>query len=321
MSKSAHAAFVTVLVQSAIFVFAPTPLWARQALASPDQRLTPEHRPSGGRKVVRKPLFDLESEALKARNGQTVPSSTPVEVRSEQAALTPPTFAPSAVALAVMARIDPPRSEPKASLEAVHGVPAGLSVGTPTPPLRPMVRREHSQEALTIVAPANPSVGLADWWGQAVPAGVQVDAVIVEGASDLAQWRRCGVDAAARWEPLTAGASIEGNIELRTGIGVKVVVRAGDTAEVHIGALSRVGFGKIVESDGHATLCIALARGKIEVVGLARDEFSLSRSPILVLSPEGRFPVRARTTAIRDAFSGRTTVEPLGESPAPAAAH
>jgi hypothetical protein len=270
--------------------------------------------------VVRRPLFDLESEAARVRDGQTVPGFAPPAARSEQPALTARPVEREAVALTVIAKGDAVGSESKAPIERERVVPGDLPSRTPAQPAERATPRERPADAVTAEVPVNPSDGLGDWWKQAARAGVRVEVVRIEGAADLAQWRRCGADAGSRWEAITTGASIEGNVELRTGIGVKVSVHAGNAAEVNIGALSRVGLATIDESDGHGAICIGLARGRIEVVGLARDEFSLSRSPIVVLSPDGRVPVRARTIANRDAFSGRTVVEPVRSAPVPAAA-
>jgi hypothetical protein len=302
-----------VLVQVIALAIATEPVCARQAASPEDQRTTP--RPSGPRKVVRRPIFDLEAEAARARDGQMLPGSMPRASADTAPVQVAPLAEPARVGLVVVTREKSSNRQP-----AVTEVPPPPVAAVPAPSVaaRSDPSSMHPAPARAVIAadePARTPAGLGDWWKSA-SGDAHVQVVMVEGDADQAQWRPSGASAADKWRPLTRGAVADGNMELRTGMGVKVVLRVGDGAEVRIAPLTRVGLGKTAPSDGEGALCIGLARGKVEVLALKRDEFSLSSAPIHILSPEGRYIVQARTVAARDAFAGRTTLEPTPEATA-----
>lgn len=264
------------------------------------------HTSPATRKVIRKPLFDLEPEAAKIRAGQVV--MHPSQRAPSQGA--PDTLKP-AEGSAPAEKLPVVTKEQQSQVVAE---PAPQQHEPEPPPVVPAVAREPEAmpgaSVLPVVDPVVPGKSgarLGSWWTGAGLLGVSATVARVEGSAEQAQWRLVGAEGEQRWSVLRVGDRLEGNIELRTGVGVEVTVHAGD-AGVWVGHLTRIGLASSGAGEDRGAVCVGLARGKVEVSGLSRDEFALSTRALWILSPDGKFAVRARTTASLDAFTGKTDV-------------
>jgi hypothetical protein len=250
-----------------------------------------------GKRVIRRPVIDLERSAVQVRPGQVVPVGEP----AEDPVLTVPE--PGAAA-----RLTPtsPSSLSKPSVAAAgeggapgsqqrQTAPTGPTGGTPAPlagpvPPRPPVTAADARES----APAD--------------AGVEPVKVVVlsaqsgDGEGPQAQWRVIdGLDSA--WRPMETGARTEERVEIRTGLSGAVRIEIDSAVVVTIDRLSRVRLERRARADA-SELSVELIRGRIEVRPTRTDELGQGVEPVRIRTPDAALLRRTAVSVTYDAFKG-----------------
>lgn len=260
--RAGGAARLAVALLAGAVTLADPPVCAAQSEPAPV-------RPS--KRVVRRPVIDLEKSATQVRPGQVIPAGEPAEEA------TPPAAPPASAAT------------PPVSAAAPTTVPS--LAPSPSPTSRPPQPATDAREP----APAE-AVG-------AEPVKVVVlSAQGGEGEGPQAQWRVTdGLDGA--WRPMETGARTEERVEIRTGLSGVVRVELDSAVVITIDRLSRVRLERRARADA-SELSVELIRGRIEVRPTRTDELGQGVEPVRIRTPDAALLRRTAVSVTYDAFKG-----------------
>jgi|GEM_PF-2259996 len=225
------------------------------------------------KRPVRRPVIDLERKARQPRPGQIVPGE-PAPAQTPAPAATP----------------IPEPAAPAARNPADD--PATMSMMPPS---------------VQAPAPAPAALRLAS--------GEPVNAVVrtVGGPAAQSEWRLAGrSEDDEPWQPLTAEATRQGVLEVRTGMSGSVELEIDGRTTLRIGRLSRVRVQRVgggVPDAGGASaepgeLLVQLERGKVEIEPRAVDELGLAVVPVRIVTPAAILARRVPVEVTHDAFYG-----------------
>lgn len=223
------------------------------------------------KRPVRRPVIDLEEMAKRPRPGQIVPGE-------------PASTDPAA-----------PESEPAAQ---------PTSAPAPTPPAPPS---PATSTASTPAATPSTTVPVA---AQDPADPVHASVLEVAGPPTQVQWRAvtAPVDEEAEWGTIEAGASLDGRIELRTGLAGVVALDVDNQTALRFGRLSRARLERRITS-GRSEIVVHLLRGRVVVEPRALDAAGLAATPVRIVTPAGTAVRRVAVEIAYDAMSGmRETV-------------
>jgi hypothetical protein len=227
-------------------------------------------RPS--KRVVRRPVIDLEKSATQVRPGQVIPAGEPAEEAPAPAAppasATPP-LVPAAAPSTVPSLAPSPSPTPRPPQPATDArEPAAAEAGAGAEPVKVVVLSAHGGE----------------------------------GEGPQAQWRVIdGLDGA--WRPMETGARTEERVEIRTGLTGLVRVELDSAVVVTIDRLSRVRLERRARADA-SELSVELIRGRIEVRPTRTDELGQGVEPVRIRTPDAALLRRTAVSVTYDAFKG-----------------
>jgi hypothetical protein len=124
------------------------------------------------------------------------------------------------------------------------------------------------------------------------------------------QWRRLTgrSEAADEWGTIEAGGSLEGRIELRTGLGGAATLDVDSQTALRFARLSRARLERRI-TGGRSELVVHLLRGRVVVEPRSVDAAGLATTPVRVVTPAGTAVRRVAVEIAYDAMSGmRETV-------------
>jgi hypothetical protein len=280
------------------------------------------------KRAVRPPVLDLVAEAKRPRPGQVMPGRTaPIPAAplpgAEPPAPPPATPAPTPVTVQP-ARVEaqPPTEPGTPTTPPGAPAPAAPSPGAPPaakppPSTQPPAPDRPVLEQMQQPAPPKDERDESRWaddnrWTGGVRFvavdKVQATVTALEGPASAVQWRAVAAmdGRPGKWTNFKQGDSIDDRIDIRSGAGVTLTLAVADACIVRISPLTRVRLERKIRSDGSAELGVVLYRGEVEVDPRVVDELGFARSPIMVRTPEGAYPIRSRSAIGFNAFSGTT---------------
>lgn len=148
-----------------------------------------------------------------------------------------------------------------------------------------------------------------------------VDARVAEvrgREGSVAQWRRVGAD----WSAVRPGDGLSGVLEIRTGLGGRVVVEIQGFARVEVRRLSAVRLERRIGVDGSERLGVLISFGTVAVTPTDMNEQGLSERGVHVSGPGRKLELFVPAIIDADAFWGTTdsaleTREPSKRAEAP----
>lgn len=179
--------------------------------------------------------------------------------------------------------------------------PAPEPAGTPPP--------RAAEPAEAPASPATPPTTPPPANTEPTLGPVAANVIEVSGPASQVQWRLADAEASGdEWEPIAAGATRSGRLEVRTGLSGAVTLTIDDQAALRFGRLSRAKVERRVV-EGRPELVVRLSRGRVVVEPQEVDALGLAKTPVRIVTPAGTAVRRVAVEVVYDAMNGmRETV-------------